>query len=142
MAGTDMVERLLDLWSQPLSDRPYADFAQLYADPVTVNGAELRITDLVGRARTLQGAFDDLSRRVLDVVETPDRLVVAFELSGRHTGTWPSALGDVPASGRRMTVRTIDVLTIADGRITAIWVVSDDLSLLTQLGAIPVADRS
>jgi hypothetical protein len=33
-------------------------------------------------------------------------------------------------------IRTIDVLTIADGVITALWVVSDELGMLTQLDAV------
>ena len=34
-----------------------------------------------------------------------------------------------------IAVRTIDVLTIAGGLVTAIWVVADDLGLLRQLDA-------
>jgi hypothetical protein len=33
-------------------------------------------------------------------------------------------------------VRTIDVLTVTDGLISAIWVVADDLGLLRQLDAV------
>jgi hypothetical protein len=36
-------------------------------------------------------------------------------------------------------VRTIDVLTVTDGLISAIWVVADDLGLLRQLDAIRLA---
>jgi len=32
-------------------------------------------------------------------------------------------------------VRTIDVLTVSGGLVTAIWVVADDLGLLVQLDA-------
>ncbi|HET7855707.1 MAG TPA: hypothetical protein VFL41_04545 [Gaiellaceae bacterium] len=35
--------------------------------------------------------------------------------------------------------RTIDILTIADGLITALWVVSDELGMLTQLDVVRLA---
>jgi hypothetical protein len=39
---------------------------------------------------------------------------------------------------RSFQVRTIDVLAMANGRISAIWVVSDDLGLLRQLDAVTI----
>ena len=36
-------------------------------------------------------------------------------------------------------VRTIDVLTVTAGVVSAIWVVSDDLGLLRQLDAVELA---
>jgi len=41
----------------------------------------------------------------------------------------------VAPTHRDIEVRTIDVLTISNGLVSAIWVVSDDLALLRQLGA-------
>lgn len=134
----DLVERLLPLWTHPVADREdvEADFRAVYADPVLVNGASTSVGQLVQRAASLQGAFADLAMDVLDVVETADRLVLAFLMRGRHVGTFASAVGDIPATGRRIEVRTIDVLTVEAGKITRIWVVADDLSLLRQLGAL------
>ena len=36
-------------------------------------------------------------------------------------------------------IRTIDVLTVTDGRISEVWVVADELSMLTGLGAVTLA---
>ena len=46
-----------------------------------------------------------------------------------------SPLGTVAPTGRDIAVRTIDVLTVSGGLVTAIWVVADDLGLLVQLDA-------
>ena len=94
------------------------------------------VGQLVQRAASLQEAFADLSMDVLDVVETADRLVLAFLMRGRHVGTFASTVGDIAATHREIEVRTIDVLTVEDGKITRIWVVADDLGLLRQLGAL------
>jgi hypothetical protein len=59
---------------------------------------------------------------------------VAFDMTARHIGTWRSALGEVSATNRTVTVRTVDILTVEDDLITEIVVVSDEVSLLAQLG--------
>ena len=132
-----LLERLLPLWTEPVDGRgdPEAAFGEVYADPVVVNGTEMSLAALVARARSLQQAFDQLGMEILDTVETPDRVVVAFEMRGRHVGPYASPLGTVAPTGRDIAVRTIDVLTIAGGLVTGIWVVADDLGLLRQLDA-------
>ena len=47
------VDALLDLWSRSHPDAATAreEFRRFYCDPVVVNGQELRIDDLVERAR-------------------------------------------------------------------------------------------
>ena len=111
----------------------------MYANPVMVNGAEMTITELAGRARSLQQAFDRLEMHILDTVETPDRIVIVFLMRGRHVGPFSSPLGTVAPTQRDIEVRTIDVLTVTAGVISAIWVVSDDLGLLRQLDAVRLA---
>jgi hypothetical protein len=120
-------------------DDAEAAFREVYADPVVVNGAELPVVELVGRARALQQAFDGLSMHILDTVETPGRVVIAFLMRGRHVGPFRSPLGTVPPTQRDIEVRTIDVLVVTEGLISAIWVVSDDLGLLRQLDAARLA---
>jgi hypothetical protein len=46
---TALVERLMALWTQPIRarDDAQAAFAEVYADPVAVNGVAMTITDLV-----------------------------------------------------------------------------------------------
>jgi predicted ester cyclase len=128
-------ERLLELWARPVPDarEAWTAFSSLYTDPVTINGATVPLSGLVDRATQLHAALERTGVRVLDLVEAPGKLVIAFEMTARHVGTWHSALGDVAATGRTVSVRTIDILTVEDGRINGIWVVSDEASLLAQL---------
>jgi hypothetical protein len=134
---TALLERLLPLWTRPAGahDDAEAAFRAVYADPVLVNGTELSVAELVDRARSLQQAFDHLDTRVLDITETADHLVIVFLMRGRHVGPFASPLGTVPPTQRQIEVRTIDVLTVTAGVISAIWVVSDDLGL-RQLDAV------
>jgi predicted ester cyclase len=134
----DVVERIMALWQHVPEDEAEARsaFAETYADKVLVNGAELTLPDLVARARSLQAALGDLHHEMIERVETDDKLVIAFRLRGRHIGPLGTALGDVSATGRDVTIQGMDVLTFTDGRISEITVLSDELGLLRQLDAV------
>ncbi|WP_181784408.1 ester cyclase [Pseudonocardia pini] len=133
------IEKLLALWDAPPDTRPdpEAAFAAVYTDPVQVNGTSLTVAEMVERARALHAAFTGHEREVLEVVETPGKLAVAFRLTADHTGPWPTALGVLAPTGRRIAATVIDVLTVGpDGRISEIVMVADELSRLQQAGAI------
>jgi hypothetical protein len=134
---TSLIDRLLQLWTEPLPDGGAAEsaFREMYTDPVSVNGAMLPVAELVARARSVQGAFEGLRAEVVDRVETPGKVVVAFLMRGRHVGPLSTPLGTVAPTGRAVEIRTIDVLTVADGLVSGVWVVADELGLLTQLDA-------
>jgi len=140
---------LVRLWTH-FQDRddPARDFAEFYTDPVSVNGVAFTIEQLVGRARALNAGLSDLRSEVLQVVEGAravegngavdgdGAVALAFVIRGTHTGPYPSPLGTIAPTGRSVAIRTIDVLTLAQGRVSAIWVNADDLGLLVQLGAV------
>jgi predicted ester cyclase len=90
--------------------------------------------DLATRARALHAAFSDLRSETLQVVAENDGLAVAFVMHGRHTGAYETALGTIPPTGSDVQIRTIDLLTINDGKISTVWVNADDLGTLRQLG--------
>lgn len=126
------------LWMAPPSedDDAIAAFRECYTDPVVVNGTPLSVADLVARMRMLHRAFADLRHEPLEEVDAGDHLVIAFRMLGTHVGPYQSALGEIAPTGKPIAVRTIDVLTIEEDRISAIWVVADELGLLTDLGAV------
>jgi predicted ester cyclase len=114
---------------------------QVWTDPdgldeleVRLNGSDLSLSDLAARARALHAAFSDLRSETLQVVAENDNLAVAFVMHGRHTGPYETALGTIPPTGLDVQIRTIDVLTITGGKISAVWVNADDLGTLRQLG--------
>jgi predicted ester cyclase len=133
-AGVDL-DALLGLWETSPAERddPIGDFSALYADPVLINGVPTRVADLVARATALNRAFHDSSTELLDVVTEGSKIAFAFRRTGTHVDTWSTPLGDVPATGERLTLMGLDILTVENGRVTAIWVLADDLAVL--LGA-------
>jgi SnoaL-like polyketide cyclase len=133
----DLVRALFDLWQQP---DPGTDlevaFAAFYTDPVIVNGVKMSIADMVVRARTLNAALEGLAAEILQVVGGDGSLAVAFVMRGRHTGPYAGPFGIVEPTGIDVVIRTIDILTLTDGKVSKIWVIADDLGLLRQLGAV------
>ena len=138
-----LVERLVRLWTEPLpaSVDALAAFREAYVDPVAVNGVEVPVQDLVERARALQRAYADLRIELIDQVDAPGRLVIVFWQRGRHVGPLETPLGVISPTGREVEVRVIDVLSIIDGRVSAIHVVSDNLGMAMQLDAIRLRDQ-
>jgi predicted ester cyclase len=133
------LDRLLQLWTEPLGDDAAERFGTLYADPVRVNGAPLSVADMVARARALQAAYSDVEFEVVDQLETTDKVVVGFRMRGRHTGPLATPIGTVEPTGKVVENRVTDILTRTDGRVTDIWVVADDLGALVQLDAVRLA---
>jgi predicted ester cyclase len=133
-----LLERLFDAWTDvddlsELEER----FADLYTDPVRINGTDTSLAALVARARSLHGAFSGLRAELLQVVDDSDSIAVAFLMHGWHTGPYETPFGIVQPTGSKVQIRTIDVLTISDDKISAIWVTADDLGTLRQLGWRP-----
>ena len=68
---------------------------------------------------------------------TQIRVAVAFVMHGRHTGPYETPFGIIQPTGADVQIRTIDVLTLTDEKISAVWVNADDLGTLRQLGWRP-----
>ena len=86
-------------------------------------------------AEAVRAAFSDVRYAVEGVVADGDRVAVHSLVSGTHRGEYFG----VPASGRSVTIRILDIYRIADGRIAELWTVSDDLGFLMQVDALPGA---
>jgi hypothetical protein len=134
-----VLERLLDLWTEPLGGdvSTWDRFAACYTDPVLINGDEVALHTLIDRACMLQQGLADVTRTVVDVVEGPDRLAFAFRLHGRHVGPLPTPLGPVQGTGREIDLLGIDILQLdAVGRVRSISVLSGLMDELASAGRL------
>jgi steroid delta-isomerase-like uncharacterized protein len=85
---------------------------------------------LIGLYRT---AYPDLHMTADDMVGEGDKVVVRWTARGTNTGK----LGEIPPSGKQVTVSGISILAIAGGKVTDQWANWDTLGMLQQLGVIP-----
>ncbi|MEV4137085.1 ester cyclase [Dactylosporangium sp. NPDC049742] len=132
------LDAVLALWDRPVGSRTdaAADFRKWYADPVPVNGSPVSADALVERAQVLQVAFADRRTELVHRVEAAGRLVIGFFMHVRHVGAYDTPLGRVEATGRQLKIRVTDILTVEDGKITEIWVMSDEVDVMRQLGVV------
>jgi predicted ester cyclase len=77
-------------------------------------------------------SFSDIERDVIETIATPTRLITIMNLSGTHTGEF---LGHAP-TGKRFTVRNVQVLGFRDGKASDRWGSTDELGILNQLGLL------
>jgi len=83
--------------------------------------------------RTFRAAFPDLFMSVDMVIAQDDLVGEVLTLRGTHTGSF---LG-IPATGKPVEIRSVNVCRIEDGLVRERWGASDDLGLLQQLGILP-----
>ena len=68
-----------------------------------------------------------------DAIEADDRVAIRLTVRGTHGGE----LMGIPATQRPVEMAVITILRFEDGRVAERWNVSDMVSLLEQIGAMP-----
>jgi steroid delta-isomerase-like uncharacterized protein len=76
-------------------------------------------------------AFPDLQVTGEHIVIDDDNIAVAYTFTGTHKGTFMG----VPATGRKIKARGVQIARFQDGKIAERWGSSDELGILEQIGA-------
>lgn len=82
----------------------------------------------------LHAAFPDAVASVEDIFASQDRVAVRMRITGTHRGSFQG----VPPSGAPIDYVSNEIYRISDGKIAEEWICSDMLTLMTQIGALPV----
>jgi steroid delta-isomerase-like uncharacterized protein len=82
---------------------------------------------------TLRGAFSDINATMGQSLESGDMAAAQVTITGRHTGEWMG----VPASDKSFEIECIDMIRVEDGKCAEHWGVTDNMALMTQIGAVP-----
>jgi steroid delta-isomerase-like uncharacterized protein len=83
--------------------------------------------------------FPDGKITIDNLIATGDHVVVQYTGKGTQTGTLAAPGGDIPATGRSVTLELCDVLRIESGKVKSARTYFDSASLLMQLGVMPEA---
>jgi steroid delta-isomerase-like uncharacterized protein len=81
-------------------------------------------------------AFPDGTLSVDRVVAAGDCAVVEYTGRGTHTGTLVTSMGDIPATGRAVTLQFCDVTVFSDDKVQSQKSYFDTGSMMAQLGLI------
>ena len=94
---------------------------------------------VVDHNRAWKRAFSDARGSVTNALCTDDTAVLEVTYQGTHDGDLQTPQGAIPPSGRSASVRTVLMVRVADGRITEVRQYFDLLTILGQIGAVPLA---
>ncbi len=86
-----------------------------------------------GVVAMFRSAIPDLRVVVEDMIAEGDKVVVRYTLEGTHEGE----LFGVPPTGQRLSIKSIAVERVSDGKIREHWRVTDSLDMMQQLGVVP-----
>jgi steroid delta-isomerase-like uncharacterized protein len=107
-----------------------SDFIELDPLPGQQQGRE-GLKEIIGLIR---GAFPDTNWVVDEMVAEGDKVVTRFHWRGTHQAAF---LG-IPATGRHVKVNGVVIDRLEDGKMADSRILMNDLSLMQQLGVIPM----
>jgi steroid delta-isomerase-like uncharacterized protein len=81
-----------------------------------------------------RAAFPDIRIEVTNQIAAGDDLVNEFVAHGTHTGPLATPTGDIPPTGRSVTISVCEVQRYRDGKLISIHNYQDLASVLQQLG--------
>ncbi len=114
-----------------LNDLVLENFVELDPLPGQAQGRE----GLKGVLVQFKTAFPDIHWKVSEQVCEGDKVVSRFTWTGTHRDTF---LG-IPATGRRVEVKGVVIDRLESGKMADSRILMDTLSMMQQLGVVPVA---
>ncbi len=85
-----------------------------------------------------RSAFPDIVVTLEDEVAEGDKVVTRGVFAGTHTGEFMG----IPATGRKVTIKYLDIWRLENGKAKENWVQMDLLGLMQQLGVIPAPGQA
>lgn len=133
--NADLARRLHEAWNE----RNFDEIAEATASDATIT--------IVGSGDTFEGVegsrdynrmwadgFPDGTVTIDRVIASGDHAVVEFTGRGTHTGTLVTSMGDIPATGRSLTLQLCDVMEFKNGKVQSQKTYFDTGSMMAQLG--------
>ncbi len=134
MTGKDVLEQAVSAWNR--KDREA--FVALASPEVTVTasgGIDLRGQGGMRQFyNTWSEACTDNVIRYYNVVADQDQLIGEATFTGTHTGVLHSPDGDIPPTGKRVSVDYVGAFRFSGSKIKSLRIYFDVMELMTQLG--------
>jgi steroid delta-isomerase-like uncharacterized protein len=132
---------LFDRGQEAFNSHDVDGLIAMYADDAEFRGpGGLVLRDKAGIEQFTRGwfqGFPDCRIDASSVIESGDRIIEEAVFVGTHTGVFPTPMGDIPPTGRRVEGRFVDVFEFRDGRCVSDHLYFDRMELMEQLGLVP-----
>ncbi len=91
-----------------------------------------------GVVAMFRSGIPDLRVVVEDMIAEGDKVATRYTLEGTHEGE----LFGVPPTGQRLSVKSISMERVSDGKIQEHWRITDSLDMMQQLGVVPMPEHA
>lgn len=130
-----MVERILEIFNQGNISLVQEVFAAEYvrhdkALPEDIQGLDA----LKAYITSLRTAYPDFTVTVDDRIIAGDKIITRWTVTGTNTGPLVSPTGELPATGKKMSVPGAEISLVENGKITESWIFYNQLYTYLQLG--------
>ncbi len=127
---------------EAMNQRNLAVFDELCAPDMVVHSANMTTQGVEAYKQALAQAFTafpNLQFTIEDQLAEGDKSVIRFTESGTHQGD----LMGIPATGKQYHGTGISIVRHdANGKTAEVWINSDDLGMLQQLGVVPAPGQA
>jgi steroid delta-isomerase-like uncharacterized protein len=132
-----IVRRYFD---QVLNEQQHDLAEEFLAETIELHGTDLAPgLEVVKQWLTMfAAAFPDGHYTVEDVVAEADRVVARTTFNGTHK----AEMQGIPATGKAVSVPSITIFSLDNGKIAEGWLINDNLGMMQQLGIIPATQAS
>ena len=79
--------------------------------------------------------FSDLKFIIDDIMADGNKVILRYTMQFTHN----KAFKGIPATGKLISVKGVEIFTMAQGKVVEAWDYPDNLGAMTQLGVIPGA---
>jgi steroid delta-isomerase-like uncharacterized protein len=127
-----IVRRYFD---QVLNEKQHDLAEEFLTDNIELHGSGLAPgLDVVKQWLTMfAAAFPDGHQVIEDVVAEEDRVVARTTFNGTHQ----AEMQGIPATGNSVSIPSITIFRMENGKIAEGWLVNDNLGMMQQLGVVP-----
>jgi steroid delta-isomerase-like uncharacterized protein len=122
-------------FEQILNERRHDLAEEFLVDNIELHGSGLAPgLDVVKQWLTMfAAAFPDGHQVIEDVVAEEDRVVARTTFNGTHQ----AEMQGIPATGNSVSIPSITIFRMENGKIAEGWLVNDNLGMMQQLGVVP-----
>ncbi|MDZ7290352.1 MAG: ester cyclase [candidate division KSB1 bacterium] len=85
-----------------------------------------------------RAAFPDMQVTVLDIIAKGDKVWAYTVMRSTHKGEFMG----MKATGKTIDVKSIDIVRFVNGKAVEHWGLNDDLTMMQQLGVIPMPEQA
>jgi steroid delta-isomerase-like uncharacterized protein len=84
-----------------------------------------------------RSGMPDLKVVIEDMIAEGDKVATRYTLEGTHQGE----LFGVPPTGKRLSIKSMTVERVLEGKVRDHWRVTDTLEMMQQLGVVPEPEQ-